>query len=73
MSIGSFEFIKDERQQALQEMIRVTKKGSRIGIAEPMCLQERLPADLADLDWFQSTHEYFRTVNCTLIYSVSAV
>jgi ubiquinone/menaquinone biosynthesis C-methylase UbiE len=39
ISIGSFEIIKDERPQALQDMIRVAKKGSRIGIAEPMCRQ----------------------------------
>lgn len=62
ISIGSFEMIKDERPQALQEMVRVAKKGARIGIAEPMCLQELLPSDLAELDYFRASQECFRTV-----------
>jgi len=62
LSIDSFEMIKDERPQALQEMVRVAKRGARIGIAEPMCLQESLPSDLAELDYFRASQEYFRTV-----------
>ena len=50
ISIGSFEMIGDERPLALSEMIRVTKTGSRIGIAEPMCLLDAMPDDLAELD-----------------------
>jgi cyclopropane fatty-acyl-phospholipid synthase-like methyltransferase len=62
ISIGSFEMIKDERPQALQEMVRVAKQGARIGIAEPMCLQESLPFDMAEIDYFRASQEYFRTV-----------
>ncbi|HWI61693.1 MAG TPA: methyltransferase domain-containing protein [Symbiobacteriaceae bacterium] len=50
ISIGSFEMIGDERPQALQEMIRVARPGARIGIAEPMCLPNPMPDDLAALD-----------------------
>lgn len=50
ISIGSFEMIGDERPQALREMIRVARPGSRIGIAEPMCLPVEMPADLRALD-----------------------
>lgn len=50
LSIGSFEMIGDERPLALGEMIRVAKKGARIGIAEPMCLEGPMPDDLAKID-----------------------
>ncbi|WP_161807533.1 class I SAM-dependent methyltransferase [Bacillus sp. FJAT-28004] len=62
ISIGSFEMIKDERPEALKELIRVSKEGARIGIAEPMCLHEELPADLITIDYFCDSKEYFRTV-----------
>jgi SAM-dependent methyltransferase len=70
ISIGSFEMIGDERPQALAQMVRVTKSGGHIGIAEPMCLSVPMPADMQELDdhyqlGFQSA---FRTVdwNCAL-------
>lgn len=50
ISIGSFEMIGEERPIALKEMIRVSKPGARIGIAEPMCLPGEMPEDLVELD-----------------------
>ncbi|MCP8970683.1 class I SAM-dependent methyltransferase [Ectobacillus ponti] len=50
ISIGSFEMIGEERPQALRELTRVAKPGSRIGIAEPMRQEAPMPAELAQLD-----------------------
>jgi ubiquinone/menaquinone biosynthesis C-methylase UbiE len=63
ISIGSFEMIKDERPQALQEMVRVARRGARVGIAEPMALQETLPSDLSSIEYFINSKDYFKTVN----------
>jgi cyclopropane fatty-acyl-phospholipid synthase-like methyltransferase len=49
-AIGSFEMIGEERPQALTEVIRVLRRGGAFGIAEPMCLAEQMPDDLAALD-----------------------
>lgn len=49
LSVGSFEMIGD-REGALREMIRVARPGARIGIAEPMCLPDPIPPELAELD-----------------------
>src|SRR5712692_8742868 len=49
VSIGSFEMIRDERETALAEMVRVAKPGARIGIAEPMCSTAQIPPEVADL------------------------
>ncbi len=68
ISIGSFEMIGEERPQALSEMIRVAKKGARIGIAEPMCLPGPIPADIPDSDIKRSFQQCFSTLtwNCDL-------
>lgn len=50
ISIGSFEMIGDERPQALAEIIRVSKNGAMIGIAEPMCRTDIAPKEIAALD-----------------------
>jgi SAM-dependent methyltransferase len=50
LSINSFEMIGDERPGALAEMVRVARPGTRIGIAEPMCLPAAIPAEIAELD-----------------------
>lgn len=50
ISIGSFEMIGEERPVALTEMIRVTRRGGRIGIAEPMCLPIEMPDNMLELD-----------------------
>lgn len=68
ISVGSFEMIGDERPLALAEMIRVAKKGARIGIAEPMCLPGAIPADIPDSEIKTSFIECFSTLqwNCDL-------
>lgn len=60
--------IGDERPLALAEMIRVAKKGARIGIAEPMCLPGPLPANIPDSEIKTSFRECFSTLqwNCDL-------
>ena len=70
ISIGSFEMIGDERPQALEQMVRVAKRGARIGVAEPMCLPIPIPPDLRELDRARFTDgrgfEYhFRSVDWT--------
>ncbi len=40
----------DERAAALADMVRVARPGSRVGIAEPMCLPSPIPAKTAALD-----------------------
>lgn len=50
ISIGSFEMIGDERPQALAEIVRVSKVGAIIGVAEPMCRTEIAPQEIANLD-----------------------
>jgi ubiquinone/menaquinone biosynthesis C-methylase UbiE len=50
ISIGSFEMIGDERPQALAEIVRVSKVGAMIGVAEPMCRTEIAPQEIAKLD-----------------------
>jgi SAM-dependent methyltransferase len=50
LSINSFEMIEDERPAALAEMVRVARRGARIGIAEPMCLPNPVPPEIAQLD-----------------------
>ena len=54
ISIGSFEMIGPDRLQALEQMVRVAKRGARIGIAEPMCLPVPIPTDLRELDRAQA-------------------
>jgi cyclopropane fatty-acyl-phospholipid synthase-like methyltransferase len=54
ISIGSFEMIGADRPQALEQMVRVAKRGARIGIAEPMCLPVPIPPDIRELDRFQA-------------------
>jgi ubiquinone/menaquinone biosynthesis C-methylase UbiE len=49
ISVGSFEMIGEERPQALAQMVRVAKRGARVGVAEPMCLPIPIPADLREL------------------------
>lgn len=49
ISIGSFEMIGDERPQALAEIIRVSKSGAMIGLAEPMCRTNIAPKEIAVL------------------------
>lgn len=68
ISIGSFEMIGDERPQALSEMIRVAKRGARIGIAEPMCLSASIPDDIPDSETKKSFQDCFSTLkwNCDL-------
>jgi SAM-dependent methyltransferase len=50
ISIGSFEMIGDERPAALAQLVRVTRPGGGIGIAEPMGLPAPIPPEVADLD-----------------------
>lgn len=50
ISIGSFEMIGEERPDALEQMVRVAKRGARIGVAEPMCLPVPIPPDIRELD-----------------------
>jgi SAM-dependent methyltransferase len=50
ISIGTFEMIGDERPTALREIIRVARPGARIGIAEPMRLDQAMPAEMKQLD-----------------------
>ena len=50
ISIGSFEMIGEERPNALEQMVRVAKRGARVGVAEPMCLPVPIPSDLRELD-----------------------
>jgi len=50
ISIGSFEMIGQDRAEALAQMVRVAKRGARIGIAEPMCLPIPIPDDIRALD-----------------------
>lgn len=50
MGISSFEMIGDDRPRALEEMARVAKPGARVGIAEPMCLPDPIPPEIAELD-----------------------
>jgi ubiquinone/menaquinone biosynthesis C-methylase UbiE len=45
LAIGAF-FMIDERETALKEMIRVTRKEGCIGIAEPMCTQIPISIEL---------------------------
>lgn len=68
ISIGSFEMIGEERPLALSEMIRVAKKGARIGIAEPMCLPGPIPDDIPDSKIKTSFEKCFSTLqwNCDL-------
>lgn len=63
ISIGTFEMIGEERPQALAEMIRVARPGAYIGIAEPMCLTENLPSDLAQLEKGKEYQQNFRTLD----------
>src|SRR5271168_4732500 len=70
ISIGSFEMIGEERPQALAQMVRVAKRGARVGVAEPMCLPIPIPPDLRELDRARFTDgrgfEYhFRSVDWT--------
>ncbi len=48
--IGSFEMIGEERPNALEQMVRVAKRGARVGVAEPMCLSAPIPSNLRELD-----------------------
>jgi ubiquinone/menaquinone biosynthesis C-methylase UbiE len=68
ISIGSFEMIGEERPLALSEMIRVAKKGARIGIAEPMCMPDPMPTDIPDSVIKRSFQKCFSTLswNCDL-------
>jgi ubiquinone/menaquinone biosynthesis C-methylase UbiE len=70
ISINSFEMIGDDRPQALAQMIRVTKPGGYIGIAEPMCHPVPISSDIAELDRQHNLdfQYYFRTIdwNCDL-------
>ena len=50
LSINSFEMIGDERPAALAEMVRVARPGTRVGIAEPMCVPAPIPPEIAELD-----------------------
>lgn len=50
ISVGSFEMIGDERPLALAEIIRVSRAGAMIGIAEPMCRTDMAPEEIALLD-----------------------
>lgn len=52
LSINSFEMIAvaGDQEQALAEIVRVTRRGAQIGIAEPMAATASMPADLAELD-----------------------
>lgn len=64
ISIGSFEMIGDERPQALTELMRVTKSGAHLGIAEPMGRTEVAPDEIALLDEQHNLgfQQCFRTV-----------
>lgn len=65
LSIGSFEMIGADRPQALAEMVRVTRPGCGVGIAEPMCRPADMPPEVAALDRTGELHfqELFRTVD----------
>jgi ubiquinone/menaquinone biosynthesis C-methylase UbiE len=63
--IGSF-FMIDEREQALKEIIRVTRKAGHIGIAEPMCTTNPIPSELGKYEIFNSYKKWLRSLkwNC---------
>lgn len=60
--IGSF-FMIDDREQALKEIIRVTRKAGHIGIAEPMCTTNPIPPDLEKYGIFNSYKNWLRSLN----------
>lgn len=60
--IGSF-FMIDEREQALKEIIRVTRKAGYIGIAEPMCTINPVPSELDKYEIFISYEKWLRSLN----------
>lgn len=59
--IGSF-FMIDDREQALKEIIRVTRKAGHIGIAEPMCTSSPIPSDLRKYESFDSYKHWLRSL-----------
>lgn len=59
--IGSF-FMIDDREQAWKEIIRVTRKGGYIGIAEPMCTLNSIPLELEKYDIFTSYKKWLRSL-----------
>ena len=78
ISIGSFEMIGEERPNALEQMVRVAKRGARVGVAEPMCLPVPIPSDLRELDRARFSDgrgiEYhFRSVDWTWSFSSERV
>ncbi|MBO7743110.1 class I SAM-dependent methyltransferase [Paenibacillus sp. MWE-103] len=63
ISIGSFEMIRDDRPQALEEMMRVARSGAYVGIAEPMCHPCELTEQQLQTKIGQSFHDHFRTLD----------
>ncbi|WP_438350656.1 methyltransferase domain-containing protein [Paenibacillus sp. FA6] len=61
LSIGSF-FMIEERELALKEIIRVTRKEGYIGIGEPMCTQNPIPIELEQYEIFESYKKWLRSV-----------
>lgn len=61
-AIGSF-FMIDEREKALKEMIRVTRKGGHIGIAEPMCTTNPIPSELEKHEIFTSYNKWLQSLH----------
>lgn len=59
--IGSF-FMIDEREQALKEMIRVTRNKGFIGIAEPMSRFTSMPSTLDEYDISSHYKMWLRTL-----------
>ena len=68
--IGSF-FMIDDREQALKEIIRVTRNNGHIGIAEPMCTTNPIPPELDKYEIFSSYKKWLRSLkwNCDLFLS----
>jgi ubiquinone/menaquinone biosynthesis C-methylase UbiE len=60
--IGSFLMIEN-REKALKEIIRITRKSGYIGIAEPMCTTNPIPDELDKFNIFKSYKKWLRTLN----------
>jgi ubiquinone/menaquinone biosynthesis C-methylase UbiE len=65
--VGSF-FMIENREQAMKEISRVTRKAGRIGIAEPMCTSNPIPEELEQYDLLGAYKKWLRSLewNCDL-------